>query len=203
LESSLIIHIDSTLKDKAFSPTNDQFPGEPRDLHDYAYRAQEHIATSRPYEGSTTGFVNWGSPTASGMVQKNNMGTPTVVPSADVPPSAEVLLRASEMSIESILKWPIFSEAAPHLVTALEIPLIEVEGQTNNIGQPSSTLPDLSPDTINRLVQNFLNNNYIKNPVLDVKALWADAREFAESGPQWDARSCLLVGLLYLKMIDL
>jgi hypothetical protein len=137
------------------------------------------------------------------MVQKKNTDTPTVVPSDDVPPSAEVLLRASEMSIESILKWPIFSEAAPHLIAALEISLIEVEGQTNNINQPSSTLPDLSPDTINRLVQNFLNNNYIKNPVLDVKALWADAREFAESGPQWDARSCLLVGLLYLKMTDL
>jgi hypothetical protein len=203
LETSLIIHIDSTLKDKSFLPANDQFLGEPRDLRDYAYRTQEHIATSRPYEGSTTGSVSWGSPTVSGMVQKNNTGTPTVIPSDDVPPSAEVLLRASEMSIESILKWPIFSEAAPHLVAALEIPLIEVEGQTNNISQPSSTLPDLSPDTINRLVQNFLNNNYIKNPVLDVKALWADAREFAESGPQWDARSCLLVGLLYLKMIDL
>jgi hypothetical protein len=109
------------------------------------------------------------------------------------------------MSIESILKWPIFPEAAPHLVATLEIPLIEVvdRPRPNNIRQQSSALPDLSPDTINCLVQNFLNNNHIKNPVLDVKALWADAREFAESGPQWDARSCLLVGLIYLRMVDL
>jgi hypothetical protein len=196
LESSLINHIDSKLEDRAFSPTNEQFPGEPRDLHDYAYQTQGHIATSKPYESPTTGSVDWRSPAVSGIVQ-NNPGTPVVVPSDDAPPSAEVLLRASEMSIESILKWPIFPEAAPHLVATLEIPLIEVvdRPRPNNIRQQSSALPDLSPDTINCLVQNFLNNNHIKNPVLDVKALWADAREFAESGPQWDARSCLLVGL--------
>lgn len=204
LETSLIIHIDSKLEDKAFLSADNQFPAEPRDFHDYAYQTQEHIATSRPHESSTTGSVDWASPAVSGMVQ-NNPGTPVVVPSDDAPPSAEVLLRASEMSIESMLKWSIFSEAAPHLVAALEIPLIEVvdRPRPNKIGQPSSTLPDLSPDTVNRLVQNFLNNNHIKNPVLDVKALWADAREFAESGPQWDARSCLLVGLLSLRMIQL
>ncbi|KAE9363780.1 hypothetical protein N431DRAFT_356437 [Stipitochalara longipes BDJ] len=197
LETSLINHISSTSQDKAakaYLPTNDQRPGEPRDLHDYAYQAQEPIATSRPYEGSSTGSVNWDSPTVSGMAQ-NDSDTPVLPLSDDAPPSAEVLLRASEMSIESILKWPIFSEAAPHLVAALATPLIEIVGRPrpNNIGPPSSTLPDLSPDTINRLVQNFLNNNHIKNPVLDVNALWADAREFAESGPQWDARSCLLL----------
>jgi len=203
LETSLIIHIDSTLKDKAFSPNNDQLPGKLRDVHSCAYQTQGHLANSSPNESSLTGSVNWRSPAVSEMVQ-NKPGSPVSVPSDDAPPSAEVLLRASDMSIESILKWSIFSEAAPHLVPALDIPLIEVVGRPNpnNIDQPSSTLPDLSPDTINRLVQNFLNNNHIKNPVLDVKALWADAREFAESGPQWDARSCLLVSLLYLRMID-
>jgi hypothetical protein len=109
------------------------------------------------------------------------------------------------MSIESILKWSIFSETAPHLIPALETPLIEIVGQPRPkyVGPPSSTLPDLSPETINRLVQNFLDNNHIKNPVLDVKELWADAREFAESGPQWDGSSCLIVGPVYPGMVGL
>jgi len=35
-----MIHIDSKLEDRPFLPTNEQFPGEPRDLHDYAYQTQ-------------------------------------------------------------------------------------------------------------------------------------------------------------------
>jgi Fungal Zn(2)-Cys(6) binuclear cluster domain len=206
LETSLIMHIDSTLKEKVSLPANNHFLGEQGDMQDYASQTQEHMDVSRPFEDQTTGSASWGPPAGSGIVQNTtNPGTPAVVPSDDAPPSTEVLLRASEMSIESILKWSVFSEAAPHLVAALETPLIEVvdRPRPNNLGQSSSALPDLSPDTINRLVQNFLNNNHIKNPVLDVQSLWADAREFAESGPQWDARSCLLVRLLHRKMIDI
>lgn len=203
LETSLISRIDSKLKDNTASPANHQFLGEPRDLHDYASQTQEQSAPPGPHDWPTIGSIDWRSPALSGTVQ-DNLVTP-VVSSDDAPPSAEVLLRASdEMSIESILKWPIFSEVAPHLVPTFHVSLIEVIGQPkpNLAGQSRSTLPDLSPDTINHLVRNFLNNNHIKNPVLDVRALWTDAREFAESGPQWDGRSCLLVGLLYFRMVD-
>jgi len=195
LEISLSQQIASTAKDRAPLPAIEQVQNQQNDLHSHTYQTQEHIASSRQYETSSTGSVSWDSPAVSGMVQ-DDPTTPALPPSDDAPPSGEVLLRASEMSIESILKWPIFSESVPHLTPTLQTPLIEVVGRPrliNNTGLPNSTLPDLSPDTINRLVQNFLNNNHIKNPVLDVKALWADAREFAESGPQWDARSCLLV----------
>jgi hypothetical protein len=196
LESSLISHINSKSKDNAFFPANNQFPAEPKELHDYASQTQEQSVAPGVHEGSTTSSMNWRSPAVSGSAP-NNPVNPTVDLSDDTPPSAEVLLRASEMSIESILKWPIFSEAAPHLVAVFDVPLIEVVGQPKpkNSSQPSSTLPDLSPDTINHLVQNFLSNNHIKNPVLDEQELWAEAREFAESGPQWDARSCILVCL--------
>jgi hypothetical protein len=109
-----------------------------------------------------------------------------------------MILQASEMAIESILKWPVFSQAAPHLIPAFQLPLIEVCGRPEpnswNQNLPSScTLPDLDLETINRLVHNFLDHNYVKNPIFDIQSIWASAREFAESGPQWDAKSCLLV----------
>ena len=204
LETSLSQQIASIAKDRTTLPTaNDQLQGQQRGLHGNANQIQDDMATSGPYESSSTGSVNWDSPAVSRMVQ-DDPTTPLLSTSDDAPPSAEVLLRASEMSIESILKWPIFSETVPNLVPDLATPLIEIVGRPrpNNAGLLNSTLPDLSPDTISRLVQNFLNNNHIKNPVLDVKALWADAREFAESGPQWDARSCLIVGFPCFIVID-
>jgi hypothetical protein len=201
LETSLISHINSKSKENAVFPTNNQFPGDPKDFHDYASQTQEQPAASGLHEGSNNSSINWRSPAVSGVAPNNRVNHAADL-SDDTPPSAEVLLRASEMSIESILKWPIFAEAAPHLVTVFSVPLIEVVGQPKpkNSGQPSSTLPDLSPDTINHLVQNFLNNNHIKNPILDEQELWAEAREFAELGPQWDARSCILVGLLCFRI---
>jgi hypothetical protein len=44
-------------------------------------------------------------------------------------------------------------------------------------------------------VENFIANNHVKNPILDIESLRADVREFAETGPQWDERSCLIVSV--------
>jgi hypothetical protein len=60
--------------------------------------------------------------------------------SEDAPPSAEVLLRASDMSIESILKGPIFSDSTPQMATALEIPLIRVVGQPDQSRNSQTTM---------------------------------------------------------------
>jgi hypothetical protein len=119
----------------------------------------------------------------------------------DRPPSSKVLLQASEMFADSILRWPIFSQAAPQLERELHVPIIEFWTQSDgNMGHTQSqtskkgaTLVNFDSDVVNELIENFLANNHVKNPILDVESLRADAREFAETGPQWDEKSCLIV----------
>jgi hypothetical protein len=121
----------------------------------------------------------------------------------DRPPSSKALLRASEMFADSVLNWPIFSQAAPHLEEELHVPILEFWTQSDSdmrqmqtqTGKKGATLLNSDSDVVNELVENFLANNYVKNPVLDIESLRADAREFAETGPQWDERSCLIVGI--------
>jgi hypothetical protein len=109
------------------------------------------------------------------------------------------------MFADSVLKWPIFSQAAPHLERELHVPIMEFwtrsdsnMGRTQSqTGKKGATLLNLDSNVVNKLVENFLANNHIKNPILDVELLRADAREFAEIGPQWDERSCLIVRVLW------
>lgn len=120
----------------------------------------------------------------------------------DRPPSSKVLLQASEMFADSVLKWPIFSQATPHLERELHVPIIEFWTQSDGNQKRAhiqtgrvATLLNLDSNVVNELVENFLANNHIKNPVLDVESLRADAREVAEIGPQWDEKSCLIVSV--------
>ena len=122
----------------------------------------------------------------------------------DMPPSAAEIARSSQMFTDSILKWPIFSQTAPHLTTELQVPIVEVLGRPESSKrqwQPPTTRIagthlNLDSSAVDHLIENFLANNHVKNPVLDVQSLRADAREFAETGAQWDERSCLIVSVL-------
>jgi hypothetical protein len=121
--------------------------------------------------------------------------------SADMPPSSEMLLQASEMSLDSLLKWPIFSEVAPNLKDMLQVPTVEILGSSRkenmaapeHTGNLGSTLLNLDLEVLDHLVGNFLAINHTKNPILDVESLRIDVREFAESGPKWNGKSCLIV----------
>jgi hypothetical protein len=122
----------------------------------------------------------------------------------DMPPSAAEIARSSQIFTESTLKWPIFSQTAPHLNTELHVPIVEVLGRPERskrqwqhpTTRTAGTHLNLDSSVVDHLVENFLANNHIKNPVLDVQSLRADAREFAETGAQWDERSCLIVSVL-------
>lgn len=124
----------------------------------------------------------------------------------DAPPPSEVIFKSSEMTVESLLRWPIFTHLAPDLDPLVRTPAIdglsEVSSNSNTAqgGFPAaesnvSGIVGLDYETVNAHVENFLTNNLVKNPILDVEALRADAREFSETGPQWDGRSCLIVRL--------
>jgi hypothetical protein len=202
LETSLMNHIDQTWRERSSASTDPnvscRLSSQPLGSDDRLTPLQEYGSFS-----GTPGSAAIQNPNSQSHLVSKAQQISTVKDAGflltDAPPSTQMLLRASEMSIESLLKWPVFSEAAPHLIPAFQVPLVEVAGhpepncRTTGL-QSSTTIPDLDRDAIDRLVQNFLDNNYVKNPILDVQSLRAFARDFAESGPQWDAKSCLLVG---------
>lgn len=124
---------------------------------------------------------------------------------AEVPPSSTALLKASEMTIESMLRWPTLKQRLLGAGVPTNTPLIEVMNrpitsddeytQTTRSGTRSQTgaLSSLDIDVVEKLIEDFLINNHIVNPILDPELLRRDGREFAESGLQWDGRSCLIV----------
>ena len=51
----------------------------------------------------------------------------------------------------------------------------------------------IQEDDVPRLIDKFLVNVHIKNPILDVGDLKRKARFIVENGFGWDAASCLVV----------
>lgn len=107
------------------------------------------------------------------------------------------------MTVEELLKWPIFTRLAPDLDPLVRTPAIDGLSELN-AGPGAFSAPEnvsgivgLDCDTVHAYVENFLTNNLVKNPILDVETLRADAREVAETGPQWDGRGCLIVSARY------
>lgn len=204
LESSLVNHIDKTLKQRGstLGRTGNRSDhllhspdGGPQSTSD-----REVAQGAEIFDFNTNPIGN------ANQDQYDRAKADENGPPHDMPPSSETLRQASEMFLESVLRWPIFSEAAPHLKESLEMPIVEVLGPSERSGTGSggdkgktgSTLPNLDAEVISHLIGNFLENNHVKNPVLDVKSLRMDAREFAESGPLWDGRSCLVVSCVPL-----
>lgn len=203
LESSLVNHIDKTLKQRGSAPARAS-SGSDHQLHspDGGPQSASEVVDREVARSAEVFDFNTNPIGNANQDQYDRAKADENGPPYDMPPSSETLRQASEMFLESVLRWPIFSEVAPHLKESLEMPIVEVLGPSERSGtggsrgdkgKTGSTLPNLDADVVNHLIGNFLENNHVKNPVLDVKSLRMDAREFVESGPLWDGRSCLIV----------
>jgi len=155
LEPSLMSHIDLALKDTALLPANTHSAASSSEQiespDDVSRRQGQTMNSDVPMSGA----FDLESPVARGLPEANAVNSSNAV-SEDALPSAEVPLRASNMSIESILKWPILSDSAPQMVTA-------PRGSTHQSCWPTGAKPAIrkqwyasrsQPDTINRLVQS-------------------------------------------------
>ena len=115
----------------------------------------------------------------------------------DSPPTADVITKSSEMRVENILQWPVFrTQGYPSLAVIL--------GQESSYRPFSSSdgMLDLDTDTINQLVENFLANNHIKNPIFVVDQLWARVRDISETGLRWDGSTCLVLLMCAISVLS-
>lgn len=124
---------------------------------------------------------------------------------------AEILLESLEIAgrtpqvSEDILNWPIFGQGFDRSgIESLIFNPQHYERPRNK--SPSFSIVDdqvrsLKPgkriceEDILPLIDRFLINVHIKNPVLDTDDLIDKARKISENGFSWDAASCLVVRL--------
>lgn len=121
----------------------------------------------------------------------------------DVPPCSDVLSKASsEMGIEAMLKWPVFERRLSELGIPTAETLVELLGQVSTVefssggslskGRETDAV-NLDSEKVRHLIENFLVNNNLKNPILDPALLRKYGQEVVDYGLQWDGKTCLLV----------
>ncbi|CAK7208012.1 Zcf27p [Sporothrix eucalyptigena] len=135
----------------------------------------------------------------------------------DMPIGTESMMNASaDMGIESMLRWPLFKRKLDALkipsyvsvVSLMETPVSGIDTDTVD-GMPLKQLnPFEQPDFVDRgrimeLVDNFLVNNNLKNPILGPAGLRADAEIFAASPLAWTGRNCLMYLVMAISTLSI
>jgi hypothetical protein len=117
---------------------------------------------------------------------------------------------ACRTTADTVLTWPIWRDkyGADSLIgtvfhsTGSNRPEIQGDGgiqrsqssdASNDIFVVNGGLTGLADERIPSLIDNFLQNVYTKNPVLDVEDLVRHGRKAAEHGLGWDGMSCLIL----------
>lgn len=92
------------------------------------------------------------------------------------------------MSIETVLSWPAFADQLP--VTYLKSLL-----NPSDVGSVNQARAEVIHHDVNydELLQGFLDNVFIYNPVLEESTLHQFIRDIKFHGFGFDAKSCLLV----------
>lgn len=123
--------------------------------------------------------------------ESNVAQTPASIPSvlSAAAPEKPIASTRRRMSIETVLSWPAFADQSPNL--DLKGLLVSFD-----IGRKGSSIAnDFLHQNGNeeQLLQKFLDNVFIYNPVLEEAVLHQYIREIQFHGLKWDARSCLVV----------
>ncbi|RSM01370.1 hypothetical protein CEP52_008589 [Fusarium oligoseptatum] len=104
---------------------------------------------------------------------------------------------SNNVSLDYVFQWPIFPRDTAGLFAADNILVADQEDKDDahrDVDRASRLkVQHIEEDEIYGLVQNFLQHVHVKNPVLDEKTLLGYARSVAELGPQWDAKTCLVL----------
>jgi len=133
---------------------------------------------------------------------------PTVV-QQDHSSSEYLQIPPYQTTTDRILQWPIFKAQYP--VDCLNGNFLSFDESADQ-GDSEAVDGDLrksyrvrsstggfgvQEEEIEGLIEYFLASVHIKNPILHADSLRSHARTVAEHGPQWDAKSCLVVSLYF------
>jgi hypothetical protein len=95
------------------------------------------------------------------------------------------------INIEAVLSWPIFEDQ--DLGRRLDLKSLLQDSHEYDASYSLSVAPDFEDYEANQLLQQFLDNVHIFNPVLEEAKIKEYLRNAHLKGISWDAQSCLLV----------
>lgn len=96
-------------------------------------------------------------------------------------------------ALDYMFQWPIFSNNGENSFPHANILAAD---HLNVPGRPQShhaRVPVLDGDEVGALLTRFLRLVHVMNPILDCTNLIRYGTAVAEFGPQWDAKTCLVV----------
>ncbi|KAF7714749.1 Fungal Zn(2)-Cys(6) binuclear cluster domain-containing protein [Penicillium ucsense] len=177
----------------------------PRSAQDAAsFGLFDHISTRSAHDPSLPQLVTTSNPTSPGYGSKAYAAS--IQSLLDIPPGPDVLLRATEeMGIEAMLRWPICSEALHQLGMSPDRTLVELLGQVScHIAAAGlrDDFPGVKRQAVFPLVENFLVNNNVKNPIIDPVELRRDAEDLMDSSYRHGGRFCRLLLVLAISSIS-
>ncbi|CAM1508932.1 Fc.00g026710.m01.CDS01 [Cosmosporella sp. VM-42] len=108
--------------------------------------------------------------------------------------------RWSTGTCEDILEWPVFG--TPFDRTRIEGLIFSPSQVARRTSTLQNTSRGVNEEQAPSLVERFLVNVHIKNPVLDPDDLRRKARHVSESGFGWDEDSCLLLVVCALSTLS-
>lgn len=94
------------------------------------------------------------------------------------------------LSIERLLAWPVFHALDP----CLDLRLL-LNASNDSQSQAMSSVGNFDPDWDEQLVQNFMNEVYIFNPIVEESKIQKYVRDARFSGIGNDGPACLLVSV--------
>lgn len=166
-------------------------------------RASSHAASGSPTEAEHVSLEESSDTSGSAQETKHELDRyATMVQTAtDVPISTDVMAYATaDLGIEAMLQWPVFQRQLRQLGLPGEEGLMALLDERPwdletgaehiskaNIGDAVARLH------VRELVENFLINNNLKNPILEPASLRALAEDFATSPQRHVAENCLMV----------
>jgi hypothetical protein len=99
------------------------------------------------------------------------------------------------ISIEAVLSWPVFEDQAFDRELDLKS-LLQAGNDDHRDPSVMSLADDFESSVADRLLQQYLDNVHIFNPILQVTKVREYMRNARFNGLGWDAPSCLLVSCL-------
>ncbi|KAF2136815.1 uncharacterized protein K452DRAFT_312836 [Aplosporella prunicola CBS 121167] len=114
--------------------------------------------------------------------------------------SQTVIGRSLSISLDSVLKWPVFDDFRPSCsLNTLQLQVastFQISNHHYHFHGFSEAYPDVNfmdLPTLKRLCQSFLEHVHVTNPVVNLTLLDNHIGDFATFGPRWDAPSCLVL----------
>ncbi|KAL3961217.1 hypothetical protein ACCO45_002740 [Purpureocillium lilacinum] len=96
-------------------------------------------------------------------------------------------------SLDHMFQWPLLSVSGGDQFMPGNILAADHLQAPPQAGSPSAGVPLLDGEEITALLTRFLRLVHVMNPVLDCTTLMTYGRAVAELGPQWDAKTCLVL----------